>query len=141
MARNDRAKCLKWANFCSKISNLKVVINLWRWKYIKNWALEEHKCPNTSYTTSLQFWKSSEYDFFDPHNGQKWPLKTAKMSKFLTNILKLRVIYHSFDLRIHTVGQLMSKIMPKHILNNSKKTSNPKMVKHRCQFGKLKKKE
>ena len=36
--------------------------------------------------------------------------------------------------------QLMSKIMPKHILNNSKKTSNLKIMEHRCQFGKLTKK-
>ena len=28
--------------------------------------------------------KSPEYDFLDPQNCQNWPLRTAKMSKFLT---------------------------------------------------------
>ena len=36
--------------------------------------------------------KSPENDFLDPQNGQKWPLKTAKMSQILTE---------NFDFRGH----------------------------------------
>ena len=34
--------------------------------------------------------KRREIDFFDAQNGQKWPLKSAKMSKILTQNLDFR---------------------------------------------------
>ena len=34
-----------------------------------------------------QLWKSPENDLFDPKNGQKRPLQTAKVSKVLTENL------------------------------------------------------
>ena len=45
------------------------------------------KVKNNAQTLPKQLRKSPENDFFDPQNGQKLPLKTAKMSQNLTKNL------------------------------------------------------
>ena len=51
---------------------------------------KEFKVENNAQTLPKQLSKSPKNDFFDPQNGQKWPLKSAKMTKILTQNLKYR---------------------------------------------------
>ena len=93
-----------------------------------------------------KLWKSRENDFLDPQNGWKWPIKTAKMSKFLDQNFDFRGHYQPFELKIHPkVCLLRPNIIFKHLVKNSKTTSKnskkrfflpPKLPNHRCQLGK-----
>ena len=56
----------------------------WLKLQLKVGLLRSKQCPNTSQTNPKQLWKSPENDFFDPEIGQKWPLKTAKVGKIVT---------------------------------------------------------
>ena len=50
----------------------------------------ENKAKRVFFKAKNNAQKSPENDFFDPQKGQKWPLKTAKMSKILTLIFYFR---------------------------------------------------
>ena len=77
---------------------------------------------------------------FDPKNGQKWPLKSAKMSKILTKNLDFRG--HLSTLRAENTPKSgpfkvenNALTLPKQLQNNFEKVqkttfSTPKMVKN-----------
>ena len=77
---------------------------------------------------------------------QNDPSKPPKWAYFWSKISIFGVIYQPLELKIHPkVGLLRPKTMPKHFLNNSKKTSKksrkrlfrpPKWPNHGCQSGK-----
>ena len=116
-------------------------------KYTQKWSFEGRKqCPNTSQTTPKQLRKSPENDFFDPKYGQKWPLKTVKMSKILTENLDYWGHLSTFGAENTTKSRPFkvennAQTLPKQLQNNFEKVqkttfSTPKMAKNdplRCQ--------
>ena len=60
---------------------------------------------------------------FWAQNCQKWPVKTAKKSNFFQKNSIFEVIYRLLELEIHAKVDLLKwKTIPKHFLNNSKRS-------------------
>ena len=107
--------------FCSNISISGVIYRPLEVKIHPKVGLSRSKTMPKRFLKEL--WKSSENDSFDPQNGQKWPLKTAKMSKFLIENFNFRGHLSTFWAEIQPkVGLLRPKTMLKQFLNNSQST-------------------
>ena len=106
------------SKFLSQNLNYRVHVSTFRAENNpKSWPFKVEK---NALILPKQLWKSPENDFFDPQNGQKLPLKIAKISQFVTEFSILVIIYRSLGLKITPkVGLSRSKTMPKHFLNNS----------------------
>ena len=88
--------------------------------------LSPKKGRNTFQTTLKQLWKSREIDFFDPQNGQKLPLKSAKKSKFLTQNLNFRCHIWTFGAQNSRKSRPFeaknkAQTLPKQLQNNFEK--------------------
>ena len=108
----------------------------------ENWFWEETTLGFPfSRPPKKQHWKSLEIDFFDSQKGQKWTLKTAKMSKFLTLIFNIRGHISTFRTENTTKSgpfkaEYNAQTTSEQVLNNFEKVQNttfltPKMAKTR----------
>ena len=125
MVKNDPSKPPKWAKFWPKISIFWVIYKPLELKIhpkvdlLRSKTMPKHFL-NNSKTTS----KNSRKRLFWPTKCQKWPSKPPKWAKIWPKISIFGVIYQPFELKIQPkVGLLRSKTMPKHFLNNTKKTA------------------
>ena len=72
------------------------------------------------------FEKVQKIDFFDPQNGQKWPLKSAKMSKILTQNLSFQGHLSTFEAQNTPKSRPFeaenkAQTLPKQVQNNFEK--------------------
>ena len=98
------------------------------------------KTKHTSKTTSKQICKSREIDTFESQNDQKWPLRTTKLSKFLTENFDFRGHLWTFRAENTPKSGLFktknkAQTHPKQLSNNFEKVekatfSNPKLAKN-----------
>ena len=88
MVKNEPSKPQKWANFWQKISIFGVIYWPLEMKiHTKVGLLRSKKMPKHFLNSSKTSLKKSRKRLFWPQNGQKWPLKSAKTSKILTQNL------------------------------------------------------